>query len=437
MTTVATAGSAPVPSSAQDAPKSRMAVNKIVVVVTFFAMLALNLRQQIMLSNAMRLRRDGSAGTIQRYGYGAGLDEADLIIRRSYEQSYAHILPCDDDAPSGKACMKKTLDYFIGGKGGDGQRTIGSKISFARGAARRTAQIEPDGDGANSTVPTIPWWFQTLLRDTVQGNGAFGGWHNFSTTAPLLNFCSIEKVATTEWRKVFCKLNADDCQPDPVKLCGKKKCAWQTKKGMPAKGVPRAVFLRDPLERLLSGYIDKCHKGLVRRREGHCEPNAVFNPAPGMASEKGRPYPLLLEHLDGYEKQMFAAYVDVLPLKWNTHFVPQAIMCDLHRTIGRYDFVGNMGRNFMPDLERMANRYGGPLPAVLNDTFGYMKHVSSGKENYGKDENSHATHAPAKVQQFYTPHAVRRGLELLSIDYVTLGLEVPEWARQMLKDDRR
>jgi hypothetical protein len=30
---------------------------------------------------------------------------------------------------------------------------------------------------------------------------------------------------------------------------------------------------------------------------------------------------------------------------------------------------------------------------------------------------------------------VRKGLEYLSIDYVTLGLEVPEWARAMLRDD--
>jgi len=30
---------------------------------------------------------------------------------------------------------------------------------------------------------------------------------------------------------------------------------------------------------------------------------------------------------------------------------------------------------------------------------------------------------------------VRKCLEYLSIDYVTLDLEVPEWAKQMLRDD--
>jgi hypothetical protein len=39
------------------------------------------------------------------------------------------------------------------------------------------------------------------------------------------------------------------------------------------------------------------------------------------------------------------------------------------------------------------------------------------------------------VARFYTARTVRKALEYLSIDYVTLGLEVPEWARQMLREE--
>ena len=120
-------------------------------------------------------------------------------------------------------------------------------------------------------------------------------------------------------------------------------------------------------------------------------------------------------------------------LQWNVHFVPQAIACDLHRTIDEYDFIGKMGEDFMSDLERMADQFGGRLPEVLNASFAYLDHV--GTKNTGKEMNRHATHAPAKVKQFYTARTVRRGLELLSIDYVALGLEVPGWAREMLRDD--
>ena len=121
--------------------------------------------------------------------------------------------------------------------------------------------------------------------------------------------------------------------------------------------------------------------------------------------------------------------------QWNLHFVPQAIACDLHRRIDEFDFVGNMGQDFMFDLETMASQFGGPFPEVLNSTFGYLELVKSQKKNAGKDGYRHSTHAPAKVQQFYTAGAVRKGLEYLSIDYVLLGLDVPEWARQMLRED--
>jgi len=124
-----------------------------------------------------------------------------------------------------------------------------------------------------------------------------------------------------------------------------------------------------------------------------------------------------------------------MPLKWNAHFIPQAIVCDLYRNIDKYDFVGNMGENFMSDLERMANQFGDQLPRVLNETFGYKTKANLEKKNTGKEKNRHATHAPEKVKKFYTARTVRKGLEMLSIDYVLLGLEVPEWARQMLKDD--
>jgi hypothetical protein len=121
--------------------------------------------------------------------------------------------------------------------------------------------------------------------------------------------------------------------------------------------------------------LNKCVIARTRQVEKHCEPNIVFNARPNMMDEKGVTYPSLLEHLEGKDKQMFAAYVDVLPLKvrspglfflnifffiypklkkicrglvimmhfcvvvrptkWNVHFLPQAIVCNLHQNIDR------------------------------------------------------------------------------------------------------
>jgi len=220
-------------------------------------------------------------------GFPPSGDEADLIIRRSFEQSYAHILPCEktswNEIDSGitKECMKQTRDHII------------------------------------SENVTVPWWFQTLLRDILgSGGGVYAPWHHFYTTKPLLNFCTIDKVATTEWRKVFCELNKADCVNNTNRACNKRKCTYRTLQTMPTEA-PWAVFVRDPLERLLSGFLDKCVDATARIRQGHCEPNVVFNPKKGLDNYKNIPYPNLLESIDveGKGKLMFEAWVDVMPLK--------------------------------------------------------------------------------------------------------------------------
>jgi len=334
----------------------------------------------------------GAFGTIYK-------DEADRIIRRSFERTYAHIIPCD--TTTGKECMLETQTYFQN--------------------SNRTA-----------AVPIIPWWFRTLLRD-VPTNGAYGSWHHFESTKPNVHFCSIEKVATSQWREVFCDLNTDDCVQDPA-YCGKSKCTYHTSKEMP-ENAPWAVFLRDPLERLLSAYLNKCYNKYYRKAEEHCEPNIVFNPAEGLMNKKGKVYSNLAKHLEDRDKDMFGAFVDVMPLKWNLHFVPQAIICDLHRTISTYTFVGTMGKDFYFDLERMALKFEGPLSEVLNSTFGYLEHVGKNKHDEPGSGGTHPTHAPEKVVNFYTARTVRRALEYLSIDYLMLGMEVPAWAKRMLEED--
>ena len=245
--------------------------------------------------------------------------------------------------------------------------------------------------------------------------------------------------STTEWRRVFCDLNEDECQSADgvnylhgctVVLPG-RRCAVQTKKHVPSDA-PHAVFLRDPLERVLSGFLDKCAREWQRTRERHCEPNEVFNTGEeGWGDQKVSP----TLDFEKNPKQYFAAYLDIMPLKWNLHFIPQALYCDLYRNINEFAFVGNMGSEFMTDLDKMAKKFGGKLPPQLDKTFGYVKAIETNQLNNTGSDNFHATHAPEKVAMYYNAASVRKALELYSIDYVTLGLEVPEWAKQMLRDE--
>ena len=183
-------------------------VNKVLVFL-LLALVAFNVSQTSLSADVYRDYLDSEFAPVSDGGEADGdddeEDEADRIIRRSFDSSYAHILPCADDE-EGKDCMKKTVEFF-----------------------------NRPGLGNRTDVPDIPWWFQTLLRD-VMTNGAYGFWHHFYTTKPAFHFCTIGKVATTEWRKVFCELNREDCVVPNT--CGKRNCAWRTKQTMPEEGVP-------------------------------------------------------------------------------------------------------------------------------------------------------------------------------------------------------
>ena len=76
---------------------------------------------------------------------------------------------------------------------------------------------------------------------------------------------------------------------------------------------------------------------------------------------------------------------------------------------------------------------------VLNESFGYQKYTLRSKginkhQNIGISDADDGTQAPAKVKQFYTAQSVRRALEYMSVDYVLLGLDIPNWARQILRE---
>jgi len=129
--------------------------------------------------------------------------------------------------------------------------------------------------------------------------------HHHHLSAPTrngkgLHFCTIGKIGTTQWRKLVCRLQRKPSNG------GRNVCIPDTPISYEA---PKAIFLRDPLERFLSAFIDKC---LHKRIERHCEPVAVFLDDAS-----------LVDGLDQSKKLLFEAYVNAMPLRWNMHYFPQ------------------------------------------------------------------------------------------------------------------
>jgi hypothetical protein len=225
--------------------------------------------------------------------------------------------------------------------------------------------------------------------------------------------CVYEKGGTKQWRELQCNaINgiAASTKPDWVNI---SSCFTQHNTMLP--GSQRAVFLRDPLDRFLSGFLDKC-AGKHRLNEKHCKPFSVFlNPETSLVKD------FLLD-----TRKFFEIYVDAMPLAWDLHFMPQSLNCDgLYGTLKDYDFVGTMGGAFYHDLKRFADQYP-PLKSYVEHQF-HLEDKVDVNNNQGVE-----TKAASKTQYYYTPKTVRRVLEYMSVDYVMLNLPIPEWAEEML-----
>lgn len=165
------------------------------------------------------------------------------------------------------------------------------------------------------SIHSFPWWFRTLLRDSTDRKVLHAGWHNITLTEPSLQVCAIEKIGCTEWKRLQCAVHDKvpgkgvDCEPDV----------------MPKEPPPRMVILRDPLERFLSAFTDKC---LRRVGEMHCEPLDVFHQQKDMteASRRDRALtPDIAAELKTDDQLFFESYVDTMPLRWNVHFFPMGL----------------------------------------------------------------------------------------------------------------
>lgn len=249
---------------------------------------------------------------------------------------------------------------------------------------------------------------------------AVGHRHNLTVLAPPLDFCAIEKVASSQWRTVQCLLNEGQGRADgrPCPLDGARLRDRGT-----SRAAAQAVFFRDPLERLLSGYLNKCEDAAIRRAQGHCEPKSVFDDAEMMQGLRQDP------------RQLFAAFVDAFPLTWDVHFFPQSLYCDLvFRHVRDYDFVGIMDGHFFRHLQNMSAVFPHRLPDVLEEVFHASREVAApGRGRLVGTE----TNAAARARDYYTAASVRRALEYFAVDYVRLGLAIPDWVHAVLAEEGR
>lgn len=200
-------------------------------------------------------------------------DLGQQIVQKAFKDSFADLAArCNDDEESPREfmhCLKRLYKH-------------------ARSSTATTRE------------QSWPWWFQTMLRDVPKpSNGMAGSWHYLQfPEQPMPKLCIYGKGATKQWRKVHCDAwNQQFNAPDDGRC--------YEIQGTPDPNASKAVFLRDPLERFLSAFLDKC-TGRHMTSQPHCEPSIVF--------QNEEQTHVVTDFLNDTTK-LFEIYVDTFPVR--------------------------------------------------------------------------------------------------------------------------
>ena len=180
-------------------------------------------------------------------------------------------------------------------------------------------------------------------------------------------------------------------------------------------GFVHVHLVRDPLERLLSGFQDKCVQKQHSVQFRHCP-----------CKECGR-------------SNNYSAFVSVIASRHaedpqylltriDTHFRPQSVGCG-SRTVGVKRVVwdagssGMTGRSLHEGMQRLCSQHGLPLATCA-------KHFPA------QSISAHRTNAAASIVHggaYSDPRTLANALLLYGSDYSTLQLPLPKWARDSAK----
>mmetsp|Transcript_43695 Transcript_43695/g.76631 ORF Transcript_43695/g.76631 Transcript_43695/m.76631 type:complete len:369 (+) Transcript_43695:95-1201(+) len=216
-------------------------------------------------------------------------------------------------------------------------------------------------------------------------------------------FCTIEKNACSSWAAIISKLESHNVSNNDV-VWGITQDTFTVAKANEVFQNPsstRAVFVRDPLERFLSAFLDKCFSigckniycGMRSQEQTKAGQQITFSQAVSWLLKKD------LSELDG-------------------HYKPQAKHCELERRVKEYNVIGHMeSSNLASTASCLLEHAGLERLNVISS--------KAGSEPFWQQKEGEQT--VDYLMKFYTPKSAKAVYDAFAIDYQTFDLPRPAW----------
>jgi len=264
----------------------------------------------------------------------------------------------------------------------------------------------------------------------------------FVNRAHKFGFCGIEKVGISLWTRIFSRMYHNVTSQEQLAALPSHsvKPRGDVQGTVRGYGFPEhrrmgfakqdsvygnpdwylATFVRDPLERLVSGYLDKCVDARKRVGEKHCDPAEIFAnlTQDQIASTHG-----------------FKMFVDNLDRNTNVHFQPQAHYCllgNLPRELRWYRFVGVMNATYIQQV-RQLQEDAGFSHIYIDDLLDHPvnKNIRHRSANNG-NSNSTIGLLEELFRKYYTSDIASTALAHFAVDYIELGLPMPIFLQDLI-----
>lgn len=181
----------------------------------------------------------------------------------------------------------------------------------------------------------------------------------------------------------------------------------------------KLVILRDPLERLLSGYVDKC----VKHKRHLCE---VYKDLPFRITSRNKHMfeNVIIPNFTQFAEKVIYKIENNIEI--NIHYRPQVFWCDLYKYINYYNIIIYYNR------ETFAQEFKNVIIERLNlslDMF-YNHWGEFQNETLLGSQTIHVTNSSHVMKQYYTPELARKVYKAFIMDYTLLNIPYPTWIQE-------